>query len=104
MKVTDTFAAAAGIGVSSRTNYDNRLERAISLIIEELAKATAANGAFASAHEGYAIMLEEMDELKGEVWKNNRKRDYGAMRSEAIQVAAMAIRFLVDIAIPEVSR
>lgn len=53
---------------------------------------------FNSAHEGYAVLLEEVDELKAEVWKNQKRRDYPAMRKECIQVAAMAVRFAIEIA------
>ena len=52
---------------------------------------------FNSAHEGYAILLEEVDELWGHVKINQKKRDLAAMRAEAIQVAAMALRFVVDV-------
>ncbi len=52
---------------------------------------------FHSAHEGYAVILEELDELKTEVFKKKEKRDYTLMRKEAIQVAAMAIRFIRDV-------
>jgi hypothetical protein len=51
---------------------------------------------FNSAHEGYAVLLEEFDELWDEVKKNPTKRDPAAMRKEAIQVAAMAIRFAAE--------
>lgn len=49
---------------------------------------------FNSAHEGYAVILEEMDELKEHVWKKQHSRDIVAMRAEAIQVAAMAVKFI----------
>lgn len=49
-----------------------------------------------SAHEGYAILWEEVDELWDEV-KNNKHDDGAKQRKEAIQVAAMAIRFVLDI-------
>ena len=52
---------------------------------------------FNSAHEGYAVLLEEVDELKAHVWTNQTKRDLEGMRKEAIQVAAMAIRFAHDV-------
>ncbi len=50
-----------------------------------------------SAHEGYAVLLEEMDELKAHVWTKQKDRDIKAMRKEALQVAACAIRFAHDI-------
>jgi len=54
---------------------------------------------FNSGHEGYAVILEEMDELWTEVKDN--KRDYLTrrrdMRAEAIQVGAMALRFIYDL-------
>jgi|SRR5579859_6969055 len=51
----------------------------------------------ANAHHGYAVILEELDELKEHVWTNQNKRDIPAMRKEAVQLAAMCVRFIVDI-------
>ncbi len=48
-----------------------------------------------SAHEGYAVILEELDELWDEVKSKNP--DKARMREEAIQVAAMAARFVEDL-------
>jgi hypothetical protein len=59
---------------------------------------------FNSAHEGYAILLEELDELKAHVWTNQKRRDIAAMRVEAVQVAAMALRFIADVCNEEVGR
>jgi len=50
-----------------------------------------------SYHEGYAVILEELDELWEEVKKNPTVRDPNAVRAEAIQVAAMACRFIMDL-------
>lgn len=63
----------------------------------ELMMAREKHPAFHSAHEGYAVILEELDELKEEVWKKNSKRDITNMRRECIQVAAMAVRFHLDL-------
>jgi hypothetical protein len=52
---------------------------------------------FNSAHEGYAVLLEEVDELWAEVKKRRSERDDERMGLEAIQVAAMAVRFLLDV-------
>jgi hypothetical protein len=78
----------------------DRAERAIELIIGEFASATASNGAFHSAHEGLAVIYEEFDELKDEVWLKASLRDPDAMIKEAKQLGAMAMRFLVDVALP----
>ena len=63
----------------------------------ELERATRKFGKFNSAHEGYAILLEEVDELWDEVKKKPDNRFILDMRKEAIQVAAMALRFARDI-------
>ena len=49
---------------------------------------------FNSAHEGYAVILEEMDELKAHVWMKQKNRDVVEMRKEVVQVAAMAVKFI----------
>lgn len=59
---------------------------------------------FNSAHEGFAVLLEEVDELKAHVWTNQKKRNIPQMRKEAIQVAAMAIRFAHDVCNEKVGR
>lgn len=57
-----------------------------------------------SAHEAFAILMEEMDELKAHVWMNQGKRDLIAMKKEAIQVAAMALRFVNECCSEKVGR
>lgn len=50
-------------------------------------------GAMNSMHEGYAVALEEVDELKAHVRRKQKDRDLDAARTEAIQAAAMFLRF-----------
>jgi len=50
-----------------------------------------------SAHEGYGVLAEEVDELWDHVKTNQKRRDLRAMRQEAIQVAAVAMRFAIDL-------
>lgn len=66
-------------------------------VAEELDRSIRLNGQLASAHEGYAVILEELDELKEQVWKKKRLRDKSLMRKEAIQVAAMGIKFALSL-------
>lgn len=72
---------------------ETRVALAINVVCEELARARMAFPPFASPHEGWAILWEEVDEMWDEVRANNRNQ----ARYEAMQAAAMAIRFLVDI-------
>ena len=66
---------------------------AIAEVTKEYVKATKKFSEFNSTHEGYAVILEELDELWEEIKNNSTK---GPMRKEAVQVAAMGIRFMVD--------
>lgn len=77
------------------SNHPSDLDRALSTVRIELHKATEKYGPFASTHEGYAVIHEELDELWDEVKTNGSNQ---RLRKEATQVAAMAIRFMLDIA------
>lgn len=51
-----------------------------------------------SAHEGFAVIQEEFNkELWEHVCMKQKNRNLAAMRKEAIQVAAMAIRFAIEV-------
>ncbi|MGB8343991.1 MAG: hypothetical protein WCD86_03850 [Ktedonobacteraceae bacterium] len=47
-----------------------------------------------SLHEGFAIILEELDEVKAEVWQQQKNRR--ALYTELVQVAAMCQRMAED--------
>jgi hypothetical protein len=66
-------------------------------VLAELETALDRFPAFNSAHEGFAILKEEVDELWEEVRAKQGARDVEAMEKEAIQVAAMAMRFVLDV-------
>lgn len=67
-------------------------------IIDELLSARRRFPPFNSAHEGYAVILEEVEELWAEI-KYNKRPDHiriPAMRKEAIQVGAMIVAFIKE--------
>jgi hypothetical protein len=75
----------------------DKLSKALGEISAEAIDASTKFRPFNSAHEGYGVLLEEVDELWEEVKVKQSRRDKEKMRAEAIQVAAMALRFVVDV-------
>jgi hypothetical protein len=71
-------------------NFDS----VMSQVEKEFYRARSLHGSFNSTHEGYAIIKEELDELWDGVKANE---NYSHLKEEAIQIAAMAIRFCVDL-------
>lgn len=67
---------------------------AMALISAEYDRATAKFGQFNSPHEGIAVVEEEFLELRQEVFWG---KDDGALQTEAVQLGAMALRFLTDV-------
>lgn len=84
--------------------FNSEFGKTVDDAIRETEKAMENFPSFHSAHEGFAVLLEEVEELKSHVWTNQRKRDIPAMRKEAIQVAAMALRFAHDVCEEKVGR
>ena len=75
---------------------EKRLDEILELVHDEVRRAQAKFPPIASPHEGKAVIEEELDELWLEV-KENRGRGPDAM-DEAKQTAAMAIRYMFDLA------
>lgn len=69
----------------------------IELINAELLIANRNNASFHSTHEGYAVIKEEVDELWDEIKKSKYTQANRMMMNEAIQVAAMAIKFIENL-------
>ena len=70
------------------------------LVKDELAKARKKHGPMLSIHEGYAVILEELDEVWDEVKKKTKDRDLDNLLIELIQVSSMAQKMAEDIVIP----
>ena len=74
------------------------------LVKNELKKARSGHGRQSSAHEGYAILLEEVDELWDEVKKKQNIRDPKAMLAEIVQVASCCQKMAEDVIIPTIGK
>jgi len=66
----------------------------LAAILIEAQEALQRFGPHHSAHESYAVLLEEVDELWDAVRRKQGPNRDEAMRKECIQVAAMALRML----------
>ena len=78
-------------------NKENIFTVIIDEVKTELLKATVKFEAFHNAHEGYAVLLEEVDELWDNVKLNQKNPERQTLlKKEGVQVAAMALRFLYD--------
>lgn len=75
----------------------NKIQVVLNEISAEVERATSMWPPFNSAHEAYAVLAEEVDELWDHVKTNQKRRDLGEMRKEAVQVAAMAVRFALEV-------
>lgn len=73
------------------------IEEALQEVELEHGKAIDKFPIFCSPHEGISIIREEYLELEQEVFKNPQVKDKSKMQKEATQLAAMAVRFLVDL-------
>lgn len=68
-------------------------DQALDEVAIELMRAQARFAPFASAHEGLAVIREEYLELEREIFHGEGEK----ARAEAVQLAAMATRYLIDI-------
>lgn len=69
-----------------------KVEEYLKLVQDELDRAFKLHGPIRSPHEGFGILQEEVDEFFDEIKANNLPKS----RTEAVQVAAVAIRYLID--------
>ena len=72
-------------------------------VAEELTSArTKFPGQQHSAHEGFAVLYEEVDELWDEVKAKQDNRNNAKMLKELVQVAAMAQRMAEEVVMPAI--
>lgn len=73
-----------------------RIDEVMALVRAELINACEKHRSMHSGHEGYAVIQEEVEELWQRVKCNQGSDEYA--RAEAIQIAAMGARYVLDIA------
>lgn len=76
-------------------NNEYFIDAWLSIVIAELHRAAEKFGDFNSAHEDYAVIREELDELWDAI--KNKKTTREQLTKEAVQVTAMGLRFLLDV-------
>lgn len=69
---------------------------------DEIAAARKKHGAINSLHEGYGVILEELEEFWEQVKRKDSKRDYKEIYSELVQVAAMAQKCAEDVVVKRI--
>lgn len=79
-----------------RREWKTKVNKAISLIIREYGEATEKFGTFNTIHEGLAVVREEYLEFEAECMDKKAYDDQTKLAKEAVQLGAMALRFLVD--------
>ena len=80
------------------------VDNVINDVKAEVLAATALWPPMNSAHEGLGVIDEEFFELKQHIYMKQKHRDLSAMRKEAIQLAAMAVRFALEVCTEERGR
>ena len=75
-----------------RKKMENEIDEVLLSVKDELIKANKKFPMFNSAHEGFAVLKEEVDEL----WDDVKKNRIALANDEAIQVAAMAVKFIIS--------
>ena len=72
-------------------------EQFLTEVRSEVRRAETIHKPINSLHEGYAVILDELDEFWEEVRKKADQRDPMAVREELIQTAAMCVRTSVNV-------
>ena len=91
----DRFFATVDVATAERRGFELVADKIVELMRRELAIAETMFKRFNSPHEGKAVIEEELDEL-WDLVKANQGKTVQAM-CEAIQVGAMAARYVLSI-------
>ena len=79
-------------GMAAQNKELAECNQVVEQVMDELRRATRQHGPMKSGHEGYAVILEEVDDLWHEIKHGTKSK----ARKEALQVAAMAVRLIAN--------
>jgi hypothetical protein len=77
---------------------DERIECFLIDVSIEVKRAMSKHSPMHSLHEAYAVILEELDEFKSEVWKKQTERSTDDVYTELVHIGAMVARCVADCA------
>lgn len=69
------------------------VEEILEWVLDEVTSAQEKFPVMASPHEGFSILHGEFDEM----WDEIKRNDFDGGLEEALQVAAMAVRYILDL-------
>lgn len=72
-----------------------RLRQIVSKVRTEIILATSKYGKFKDSGQAYCVIAKELCELHDEIFLKHQNKQ--RMEEEALQVAAMVIRFIMDV-------
>jgi len=81
----------------SLENQNDIIDSIVDEVKMEMKRAVGLHGPMRGPHEGYAVLLEEVDEVWDLVKGYPKRATKAKMRNEMVQVAAMALRFIYDV-------
>jgi hypothetical protein len=98
---TESMALLVDAGIITRPTTDlAAVDAVIAEVRVELLRALFAHGPMHGPHEGYAVIREELDRELWELVCTDEGTGAHA-RTEALQVAAMGLRYVIDVCEPE---
>ena len=77
--------------------FANRAYEVLREVVAEAYTEGVANGAYSSAHEAFADLLQSVDEIKAHVWALPSQRDLIVMERDFQKLASKALRSILDV-------
>lgn len=89
---------AVDTSLSAQGTREKQARRAANSFVNEYVRARNIHQPFHSAHEALAVVWEEFEELKAAIFSLHPGDPLDAVKKEAIQLGAMAIALLAEVA------